>query len=165
VTAVAKGLAAGLMSLAVWAGAAPGALCQDLKVVGLDGVEKTLSASAIKALPRARAEVRWGEQASVYEGAKLAAVLRAAGVPVGARLHGDPLMAYVVAEGADGFKAVYSLAEVDDAFHAGATVLADTVDGRPLPDKQAPFRVVAAPDSKPWRSVHSVAKLTVKSAK
>jgi hypothetical protein len=139
------------------------ALAQSLTVVGLDGAARTLSADDLAKLPRGEVQTRWGDKAATYQGPRLAYALRAAGVPVGARLHGDPLMAYLVVTGADGFQAVYSLAEVDGDFHEGAAILADVVDGAKLPDKQAPWRLVLAGDRKPWRSVYAVSRIEVKS--
>ena len=144
--------------------AAPAALAQSLTVVGLDGVTTALSAQELAKLPRGEVQTRWGDKAQTFQGPRLAYALRAAGVPMGARLHGDPLMAYLVVTGADGFQAVYSLAEVDGDFHEGAAILADAVDGEKLPDKQAPWRLVLTGDKKSWRSVYAVTRIEVKSA-
>lgn len=148
-------------ALALWASAA---FAQSLTVVGLDGAEKTLSAEALAAMPRAKVETAWGDKARVFEGPRLAYVLRAAGVPVGARMHGDPMMSYVTVTGADGFVALYALPELDDGFHEGPAILADAADGEKLSGKEAPFRLVMAGDRKPWRSVYAVARIAVVAA-
>jgi hypothetical protein len=136
---------------------------QTLSVTGLDGGARTLSAADLAALPRA--EVPLAEQGKVrtYEGPRLDAVLRLAGLPLGARIHGDPLKAYLVVTGADGFAAVYSLAEVDPDFHAAKVVLADKADGAPLPAKHAPWRLVSSNDRKPWRAVYAVKSIEARS--
>jgi hypothetical protein len=137
---------------------------QDLTIVGLDGAARVLTAADLAKLPRGEVQAPWGDKAHVFQGPRLAYALRAAGVPVGARIHGDPLKAYLVVTGADAFQAVYSLAEVDGDFHEGAAILADTLDGAPLPDKQAPWRLVQTGDRKPWRSVYAVIRIEVRSA-
>jgi hypothetical protein len=43
-----------------------------------------------------------------------------------------------VAEGTDKYSAVYSLAEVDPAFHGGTVIVADRMDGQPLGAKDGP---------------------------
>jgi hypothetical protein len=124
---------------------------------------RTLPAAAIAALPRGEADLVEDGAPHHYEGAILSAVLRAGGLPMGARLHGDPLKAYLVVTGADGFQAVYSLAEVDREFHGDSVILADRVDGGPLPEKRAPWRVVSSGDRKGWRAVYAVTRLEARS--
>jgi len=144
---------------------APGlARAQALAVVGLDGATRTLAGAQFADLPRDKVPVKLKDRTVVYEGVRLAAVLRLAGAPVGARIHGDPLKAYLVIKGADGFFAVASLAEIDPDFHEGAAILADRRDGQPLPAKEAPWRLVIAGDRKPWRSVYAVTVIELRSA-
>lgn len=153
--------ALGAVIAATWALWAPAALAQSVTITGLDGAAKTLSAEDLASLPRGAVTVKWGDAPRVFEGAKLAYILRAAGVPVGARLHGDPMMTYVTVTGADGFTALYSLPELDDGFHEGPAILADTADGAKLSGKEAPYRLVLAGDKKPWRSVYAVSAIAL----
>ncbi|MES2724580.1 MAG: molybdopterin-dependent oxidoreductase [Pseudomonadota bacterium] len=131
------------------------ALAQSLTVVDPAGKTKVLTAADLADLPRA--EVKSG--ARTYEGPVLTYVLRAGGLPVGPRLHGDPLRAYVVMTGKDGFQAVYSLAELDKDFHDDVVILADHVDGKPPPDKESPWRDASSGDKKVWRSVFGLARI------
>jgi len=139
------------------------AAAQTLKVTGLDGASKTLAAADFAALPRTSATLTEDGKPHAYEGVMLSDVLRAGGLPMGQRLHGDPLKAYLVVTGADGFQAVYSLAEVDRDFHGDTVILADKVDGAPLPAKQAPWRIVSSGDRKGWRAVYAVASIEARS--
>ncbi|MDP3869832.1 molybdopterin-dependent oxidoreductase [Phenylobacterium sp.] len=136
------------------------AFAQSLTVVDPGGKTKVLTPADLADLPRA--EVKSG--ARTYEGPILTYVLRAGGLPVGPRLHGDPLRAYVVMTGKDGFQAVYSLAELDKDFHDDVVILADHVDGKPLPDKEAPWRVASSGDKKGWRSVFGLARIEARMA-
>lgn len=138
---------------------ATAAVAQDLMVVARDGEQKALTAEELARLPRVKVEVAWGGQTHVFEGPKASYVLRAAGAPVGARMHGAPMTTYVTVVGADGFVGLYSLPELDDAFHTGPAILADSEDGHPLADKQAPWRLVMGGDTKPWRSVYAVKRI------
>ncbi len=143
--------------------AAPAA-AQSLKVTGLDGSVKSLTAADVAGLPRAKAKLTENGKRRLYEGAILSHVLRMGGLPMGQRLHGDPLRAYLVIAGADGFEAVYALVEVDPDTHADTVILADRVDGGPLPAKQAPWRVVSSGDRKGWRAVYAVSSIEARSA-
>lgn len=136
------------------------AFSQSLTVVDPGGKTKVLTPADLADLPRA--EVKSG--ARTYEGPVLTYVLRAGGLPVGPRLHGDPLRAYVVMTGKDGFQAVYSLAELDKDFHDDVVILADHVDGKPLPEKEAPWRVASSGDRKGWRSVFGLARIEARLA-
>ncbi|WP_340645913.1 molybdopterin-dependent oxidoreductase [Phenylobacterium sp.] len=135
------------------------ALAQSLTVVALDGKTKVLTPADLTDLPRAEVKVTLDSGAKTYEGPILTYVLRAGGLPVGPRLHGDPLRAYVVMTGKDGFQAVYSLAELDKDFHDDVVILAYHVDGKPLPDKEAPWRLASGGDKKGWRSVFGLARI------
>ena len=115
-------------------------------------------------LPRAEVKVTLETGAKTYEGPILTYVLRAGGLPVGPKLHGDPLRAYVVMTGKDGFQALYALAELDKDFHDDVVILADHVDGKPLPEKEAPWRVASSGDKKGWRSVFGLARIEARTA-
>lgn len=49
----------------------------------------------------------------------------------------------VLAEAADGYRVVFSLAELDSGILESEIIVADTVDGAPLSAQQGPFRLVA----------------------
>ena len=51
-----------------------------------------------------------------YDGVPIGALLAKAGVPQGAALRGKSMALAVVAEGSDGYRAVFSIAELDDDF-------------------------------------------------
>ena len=48
--------------------------------------------------------------------------------------HGKDLRLYLVAEGSDGYKAIYSVAEVNPDNHDATVIVADTLEGKPLTD-------------------------------
>lgn len=53
----------------------------------------------------------------------------------------------LLAEGADGYRVVIALPELDPAFTDKQIVLAFLKDGKPLDDKEGPYRIVI-PDEK-----------------
>jgi hypothetical protein len=69
---------------------------------------------------------------------------------------------YIVAEGADKYRAVYSLAEVDPAFHAGTVIVADREDGQPMA-KDGPFKLVNTEDKRPARWVRNLVSIQMRS--
>jgi DMSO/TMAO reductase YedYZ molybdopterin-dependent catalytic subunit len=128
-------------------------------------VEKplTLSLDDLRRLPRETVSVK-NEHAGhdeVYEGTSLAGLLKQAGVAQGARLRGKAMATYVVAEGADGYKVIFSLAELDSDFEDSGVIVADTLDGKPFDEKLGPLRLVAPHDKRPARWVHMLTSIQV----
>jgi hypothetical protein len=99
-----------------------------------------------------------------YEGVELADLLTKYGAPLGKELRGPALANYVVATGSDGYKVVFSLAEVDPSFHPGNVLVADTMNGKPLDAHTGPFRLVVTEDQRPARGVRNLVSLEVKAA-
>ena len=99
-----------------------------------------------------------------YSGIPLSDLLAAHGVPLGEKLRGKALSDYIIATGADGYKAVLSLAEVDTSFHPGEVLIADSMDGKPLDEKTGPFRLVVTEDKRPARCVHSLVSIELRAA-
>ena len=96
-----------------------------------------------------------------YEGVALEEILHKAGVPQGEALRGPAMATYVVAEGADGYRVVFPLAELDSGIADSEVLVADTMDGAPLGDKLGPFRLVAPHEKRPARWVRMLKSLTV----
>jgi hypothetical protein len=67
----------------------------------------------------------------------------------------------VLASAADSYHAVFSLAELDASIGGETVLVADTVDGQPIPTGQGPLRLVVPSDKRPARWVRMVQSLTV----
>ena len=91
-----------------------------------------------------------------YSGVPLMDLLIRLGVPE--KTHGAGLRTYLVVEGADGYRVVYSLAEVNPAIREAPVLLADTLDGKPL---AFTFQLVAQADKGQSRWVRGVAAIDV----
>ncbi|MGA0556352.1 molybdopterin-dependent oxidoreductase [Larkinella sp. VNQ87] len=100
-----------------------------------------------------------------YSGVPLAHLLKQAGVTLGGELRGENLMKYVVVKAADGYEALYALPELDPEFTTRTIVLADSVDGTPLPAGVGPYRIVVPGEKKPARWVREVKSVEVRFAK
>lgn len=99
---------------------------------------------------------------SLYEGVDLVEVLRAAKVPFGDDLRGRNVTNYVIAEGADGYKVSFTLAELDPDFSNMKVVLADKRDGQTLSGEEGGLRLVVPNETKrKARWLKQVVKLKV----
>jgi hypothetical protein len=96
-----------------------------------------------------------------YSGVPLIALLVELGVPQ--KLKGKDLRLYVVVEGSDGYKVVYSMGEVSPDVHDGSVLVADSVDGKPLTDN-GPIELVSTGDRRPARWVRGVVSIRVQAA-
>lgn len=134
------------------------ALAQALTVTNAEGRVTTFTPEALAALPQAEAKL--GGKA-VYVGASLSAILREAGVPQGPRLHGKPMQAFIVVTGADGYRAVLSIAETDPSFRDAPIILADRMKDGPLKAEEGPLRLVIDADARPDRGVRQVESIKV----
>jgi hypothetical protein len=95
----------------------------------------------------------------VYEGVTLLDVMQKAGAPLGKQLRGKALASYVLAKAHDGYQVTFSLGELDPQFGNESILVADQRDGKPLPDKQGPFRLVCPNDKEGARSVRMLETL------
>jgi hypothetical protein len=96
-----------------------------------------------------------------YSGVPLIDLLIPLGVP--AKPHGKDLRLYLVAEGSDGYKAVYSVAEVNPDLHDATVIVAHSLDGKPIGDS-GPLLLVATGDKRPARWVRNLVAIRVLAA-
>jgi len=99
-----------------------------------------------------------------YSGVPLTDLLAKYGAPTVDKLRGKAMSDYIVATGSDGYKAVLSLAETDPSFHPGDVIVANTLDGKPIGDKDGPFRLVVTEDKRPARCVHKLVSIELRAA-
>ena len=76
----------------------------------------------------------------VVRGPSLRSVLTLGGAPTGQMLRGPSMLLVLVAEGSDGYKVAYTLAELDDQFGARDGIIALSENGKALPDNDGPLR-------------------------
>jgi hypothetical protein len=100
-----------------------------------------------------------------YSGVILATLLQKAGVILGKDLRGENLTKYVLVEASDGYQVVFALAELDKDFTDRTIILADMIDGKPLPAGDGPFRIIVQDEKKPARCIKQVTGIKVQFAK
>lgn len=120
-----------------------------------------LDPATLAALPRQPVEASAHGQALHCEGVELLALLRKAGAMPVEPLHGAQLARVVRVEARDGYRAAFSLAELDPTLGNAKVFLVDRCDGKPLDDKSGPLRLVAPTESRPARWVRQVRAITV----
>lgn len=121
----------------------------------------TLTAGDLAGMPRATVKTNIDGKETVYEGVWVHEVLKRAGAPQGQSLRGKALAGYVLAEALDGYQVVFSLGELDPGFADNQILLADTANGKPLPDTRGPFRLIVPKDKRGARSARMLTKLEV----
>jgi hypothetical protein len=152
-------LALVLLTGLVFAQAPPAAV---LAVQGDIPTPLSMTADDLAKLPRETASVPAADGSKItYEGVTLRALLQKAGAPFGKQLRGKVLTTYVLAKAQDGYQVIFTLGELDPDFGNETILVADQRDGKPLPDKQGPFRLVCPNDHEGARSVRMLQTLEI----
>ncbi|AUD04076.1 molybdopterin-dependent oxidoreductase [Spirosoma pollinicola] len=126
----------------------------------------TLQGSDLKAMAHSQvsAKDRDGKEHQ-YTGIPLVDLLKQAGATLGGELRGENLMKYVVVKAIDGYEVLFALAELDPEFATRTILLADQVDGTPLPFGTGPYRIVVPGEKKPARWIREVKAIEIRFAK
>jgi DMSO/TMAO reductase YedYZ molybdopterin-dependent catalytic subunit len=135
----------------------------ELRIRGEVSAPLVLTVADLKKMPRKTLTVTnpHEKKTETYEGVALEELLRRAGVPQGEQLRGASMATYVLAEAQDGYRVVFSLAELDSGIEDSEVIVADTMDGAPLGAKLGPFRLVAPHEKRPARWVRMLTSITV----
>jgi hypothetical protein len=112
----------------------------------------------LAALPHKSVTVLNESVSQTYSGVPLMDLLIRLGVSN--KPHGKDTAFYLVAVGADGFKSVFSLAEVNPDLHDATVIVADSLDGKAL-QAAGPLRLVDAGDKRPGRWARNLVGIRV----
>jgi hypothetical protein len=93
-----------------------------------------------------------------FAGVPLMELLKPLSVPE--KPKGKDFQLYVVAEGSDGYKVVYSIGEITPDVHDGTVLVADAMNGKPLAEN-GPVQLVAAGEKRPARWVRNLVAIRV----
>jgi DMSO/TMAO reductase YedYZ molybdopterin-dependent catalytic subunit len=133
-----------------------------VQVVGQVAQPLSLSQEQFAQLPRQTVHAKGHDGVeSQFEGVPLIEILAKAGVPTGQALRGPAMVHYVVVEAADGYRAVFAVAELDPAFTDRVILLADHRDGKPLSTQSGPLQIIVPGEKKHARWVRQVITLKV----
>jgi hypothetical protein len=125
------------------------------------GKQIVLTRSDIEALPRSRVTTSASDASTTFEGGTLKAVLDKAGVGFGESMKGKRLASCLLVEAADGYRVVIALPEIDPAFTDKEFLLAFLKNGKPLDDKEGPYRIVIPGEKRMARWVRQVTMLKI----
>jgi len=135
--------------------------CQNLSVQ-TDAGKQALSRADLEALPHVKVTAsEHGSAPVTFEGVTLKSVLEKAGVTFGESMKGKRLTNCLLVEAADGYRVVIALPELDPAFTDKQIVLALLRDGKPLGEKEGPYRIVIPDEKRMARWVRQVTMLKI----
>ena len=142
---------------------APGlAAAQDLALKGPAGQSVTVTPADLAAMPHVTLTLSVEGKTHTYEGVPLTALLAKVGAPSGKAIKGQELRDVVLVTGKDGYAAAITLAETDALVRKEQVILADKADGAPLPDTQAPYRLVIEGDQRGARMARMVTTIELR---
>jgi hypothetical protein len=157
-----------LLALVLSCGAARSAQQQQsqLRITGPDGETLVLSAHDLKNMPRTSVKVvnPHSKKTEVYGGVALAELLRRVGMPQGENLRGPAMAWYVVAEASDGYRVVFSAAELNSSIGNSGVIVADSLNGAPIGADEGPLKIVAPHDKRAARWVRMLHSLSIMKA-
>ena len=135
----------------------------ELRIGGAVSTPLVLTVADLKNMPRKKLTVvnPHNKKTETYEGVLLEDLLHKAGVTQGENLRGAAMATYVLAEAIDGYRVVFSLAELDSGILDSEVIVADTMDGAALGAKEGPFKLVAPHEKRPARWVRMLKSITV----
>jgi DMSO/TMAO reductase YedYZ molybdopterin-dependent catalytic subunit len=153
-------------TLTVWLNGAMRSAAQtgapDLVVRGAVAKELQLTLANLKQMPRTSVTAKdHGGTSHTYEGVALQSLLAEAGLPHGGDIRAKNMVLAVVAKAGDGYRAVFSLAELDADFSGTQVLVVDTADSKPLAEKEGPLRLVVPGDKRPARWVRMLKSIKV----
>ena len=134
---------------------------QQLTIQDETGKQTSLSRAEVEALSHIKVATSASGEPATFEGVTLEAVLEKAGVKFGETLKGKRLASCVLVEAADGYRVVIALPELDPAFTDKQILLAFLKDGKPLNDKEGPYRIVIPDEKSMARWVRQVTGLKI----
>ena len=150
---------AGPVALVAQATSSPAA--PTLTLVGLDGRSRSVSGSDFARLARHDTTVSAHNVSGRYSGVALTDLLALINAPLADSLRGRSLATYVLAEAADGYRVLFSIAELDSNFNDRIVIVADRKDGQPLAATEGPYRLIVPGEKRPARWARQVTRISL----
>ena len=96
-----------------------------------------------------------------FQGVLLTDLLAKVPTPTGEKFQHTAASYYLVAEGRDGYRAVFAWVELDPSFSDKAVYVVTKRDGKPLPESDGPFELVAPGEKRNARWVRQLSLLRI----
>jgi hypothetical protein len=154
--------------LAISSTASNGALAADnreLTVIGESGDRHVFGAKELDQLPKQKVKAKVHDVDAEFEGPLLVDLLKAADVKFGDALKGPKAGTIAVFEAADGYKIALTLLDFDPATTDSVVLVATARDGKPLDEKEGPYRLVIPSDKRPIRWIRMLRTIRVANVK
>jgi hypothetical protein len=125
----------------------------------------SINATELRGLPERTVDAA-GEHSGTahYSGVSLRDLLTREGIPTGHDLSGKAMQTIVVIAASDGYRAAFSLAELDPSFTDRVVLIADRRDGAALPAREGPYRLIVPGEKREGRWVRQVTEVDVEGA-
>lgn len=133
-----------------------------LDLVGLDGRKVTVTAQQYAGLPRVAVTVSQHGKMHKFEGPRLSDLLKLVHAPAGEALRGRDLTDVALVTAKDGYQIVLTLAETDPAMRKEIVLVADKMDGAPLPATDGPYRLIVQNDLRPARAARMIQRIELR---
>ena len=121
------------------------------------------TADDLKSLERATLKTVVDDKTLIFEGVPLSAILHKVGIPWGTKCS-LWLDCYLVVDSEDGYRAVYSISEIDPGLRHKQVILADRCDGAPIRKADGPYEIVEEDAKQRGRWAKHAVSLSVKEA-
>jgi hypothetical protein len=135
-----------------------------ITVTGVSGKVIDITAADLFNLPQHTVKVMDHGTPATFEGVLLAEVLAKVDLPIGEKFHSTAASYYLVVEGKDGYRAAFAWAELDSTVVDKSVYLVTKRDGKPLPEKDGPFQLVAPGEKRAARWVRQVMAVRIRQA-
>ena len=134
-------------------------------ILSVDGSATTLSVAELAAMPQKTVTVHneHTKADETYSGVMLGDLLAAHGFPIDKTTHRKMLRSYVIAEGTDGYRVLYSVIEIEPSEHNAVVMVAVGLNGKPLGD-DGRLKLIDSADRRPERWVRNLSAISLKSA-
>ena len=96
-----------------------------------------------------------------FQGVLLTDVLAKVATPTGEKFHKTAASCYLIAEGRDGYRAIFAWAELDPSFTDKAIYVVAKRDGKPLSEQDGPFQLVVPGEKRNARWVRQLNLLRI----
>lgn len=154
------GLRLAASTILLLAGFARAASPRTLDIAMPDGQVRHYDRAALDALPPSELVAGIHDDPPVrWHGVALADLLRENGAPAGEALRGDALSLFVLATAGDGYRVVFSLAELDPKLGGRRVLVATEADGAALDAAHGPLRLVSPDDGRPARWLRDLRRI------
>jgi hypothetical protein len=135
-----------------------------ITVTGISGTMATLTTEDLAKLPQQTVKTTNHGTPVTFEGVLLNDVLAKVALPAGEAYNSQAASYYLTVEANDGYKAIFSWAEIDPSFTDRKVYVVTVRDGKLLPDKDGPFELIVPGEKRNSRWVRQLKALTIRRA-